>query len=50
MPFDARRRALDARQHQMDDVVGQVMLAGGDENLLAGDGVGAVGLRDRAAS
>ena len=42
------RRALDSRQHQVDDVIGKVVLAGGDENLLAGDGVGAVGLRDRA--
>ncbi len=32
----------------MDDIVGHVVLAGGDENLLAGDGVRAVALRDRA--
>ena len=35
--LDAFRRALDAGQHQMDDVVGQVVLAGRDEDLLAGD-------------
>ena len=32
--LDARRRAFDARQHQVDDVLGQVVLAGGDEDLL----------------
>ena len=42
--LDPGRRAVDAGQHQMDDVVGEVVLAGGDEDLLAGDGVGAVGL------
>ena len=46
----ARRRALDAREHEMNDVVGQIVLAGGDENLLAGDRVGAVGLRDALSS
>ena len=48
--LDPRRRALDAGEHEMDDVVGEVVLAGGDEDLLAGDGVGAVGLWDRAWS
>ncbi len=38
----AGRRALDAGQHQMDDVLGHVVLAGRDEDLGAGDGVGAV--------
>ncbi len=33
--LDAGRRAVDARQHQMDDVLGQVVLAVGDEDLLA---------------
>ena len=40
----ARGRAFDARQHQVDDVLGQVVLAGGDEDLGAGDLVAAVGL------
>ena len=34
----------------MDDVLGQVVLAGGDENLGAGDFVGAVRLRDGAGA
>ena len=42
--LDARRRAFDAGEHEMDDVVGEIVLAGGDEDLLAGDGVGAVAL------
>ena len=40
----SRRRAFDSGQHEMNDVVGEVMLAGRDENLLPGDGVGAVRL------
>ena len=44
--LDARRRALDAGEHQMDDVLGNVLLAGRDEDLLAGDRIGAVALRD----
>ena len=38
----ARRRALDARQHEVHDVVGEIVFAGGYENLLSGDRVGAV--------
>ena len=45
--LDAGRRALDSREHQMDDVFRQIMLAGGDEDLGAGDLVAAVGLLDR---
>ena len=37
--------AGDLGQHQVDDVVGHVMLAGRDEDLLAGDLVGPVVLR-----
>ena len=37
MPRDARRRVGQAREHQVDDVLGQVVLAGGDEDLGAGD-------------
>ena len=44
--LDAGRRALDSRQHQMDDVFSEVVLAGGDENLGASDLVAAVGLLD----
>ena len=43
----AGRRAFDAREHQMDDVLRHVVLAGGDENLGAGDLVAAVGLLHR---
>src|ERR1019366_9152443 len=42
--LDAGRRALDPRQHQMDDVVSEIVLAGGDEDLGPGDLVAAVGL------
>ena len=43
-------RALDAGEHEMDDVLGQIVLAGGNENLGAGDFVGAVRLRHRAGA
>ena len=43
----ALRRAFDARQHEMDDVLGEVVLAGRDEDLGAGDLVAAVGLLHR---
>ena len=39
----AGRRIGQPREHEMDDVVGQVMLAIGDEDLRAGDAIGAVG-------
>ena len=45
--LDACWRAFDSRQHQVNDVVGEIVLAGRDEDLLAGDGVGAVRRRDR---
>ena len=45
-PSGARRRA---REHQMDDVVGVVVLAVGDEDLLAVELEAAVGLRRRRA-
>jgi hypothetical protein len=37
MPLMPFRRAFDAGEHEMDDVLGQVVFAGGDEDLLAGD-------------
>ena len=44
--LDAGRGVRQARQHEMDDVLGDVVLAPGDENLRAGDAVGvAVGNR-----
>ncbi len=43
----AGRRAFDAREHQMDDVLREIVLAGGDENLGAGDLVAAVALLHR---
>ena len=47
--LDAGRGVGQARQHEMDDVFGDVVLAPGDENLRAGDAVGvAVGNRARA--
>ncbi len=45
--LDAARCALDPGEHQMDDVFGEVMLAGGDEDFCPGDLVAAVGLLDR---
>jgi hypothetical protein len=42
--LDAHRRIGQAGQHQMDDVVGHVMLASANENFCAGDFVSAVGL------
>ena len=38
----AGRRIGQPRQHEMDDVVGEIVLAIGDEDLLAEDAVGAV--------
>ena len=35
-------------ENQMDDVVGEILLAAGDEDFRAGDGVGAIVLRNRA--
>ena len=43
----AFRRAFDARQHEMDDVGGKVVLAGRNEDLGAGDLVAAVRLLHR---
>ena len=40
----AGRRADDAREHEMDDVLGEIVLAGRNENLLAGDRIRPVGL------
>ena len=45
--FDAGRRVGQPRQHQVDDVVGQVVLAGRDEDLAARDQVAAVCRRGR---
>ena len=42
--FDAFRRTLHPRQHQMDDIFGHVVLAPGDINFGTEDAVGAVGL------
>ncbi len=39
----ARRSVWQARQHKMDDIVGEVVLAVSDEDLLPGDPVGAIG-------
>ncbi|EWS64258.1 hypothetical protein Y695_02500 [Hydrogenophaga sp. T4] len=43
--LDAGRRVGQAGQHQVDDVVGHVVFTGADEDLVAGDLVGAVGQR-----
>jgi hypothetical protein len=43
----AGRSGGRAGQDQMDDIVGEIMLTIGDENLLAGDQPGAVILRHR---
>ena len=42
-PLGARRSTGDAGEHEMDDVVGEVVLAIGDEDLGAGEPVAAVG-------
>ena len=47
-PFHAGRRAFDPRQHEMDDVVGEVVLARRNEYLLARYRVGTVVLPDGA--
>jgi len=39
------RRIRQARQHQMDDVIGQVLVAAADEDLAAADAVAAIALR-----
>ena len=44
MNSEMPRVPLDAGQHQMHDVGCQVMLAGRDEDLLPGDGIGAIGI------
>jgi hypothetical protein len=44
--FDAGRRAFDPGQHQVDDIFSEIVLAGGDENLGAGNLVAAIGLLD----
>ena len=41
------RRAFDASQHQVDDVLGHVVLAGRNPDLLAGDPVAPVARRNR---
>ena len=43
--FDAGRGVQQAGEDEVDDVLGQVVFAGGDEDLVAGDAVGAVVLR-----
>jgi hypothetical protein len=43
--LDALGPAGDFRQHEMDDVLGHVVVARGDEDLLTRDAVGAVVLR-----
>ena len=45
--LDPGRRALDPGQHQMDDVVGEVVLARRNPDLLAGDGIAAVAVGHR---
>ncbi len=37
MPFGSGGRALDAGEDEMDDVLGEVVLAGRDEDLGAGE-------------
>ena len=48
--LDAFGRVGGARQHQVDDVLGVVVLAEGDEDLLAEDLVRPVALRQRLAA
>ena len=46
----AGRRAFDAGQDQVDDVLGQVVFAAADPDLLAGDAVGPIRLGNRLAA
>jgi len=46
-PLGPFRIAFDARQHRVNDVLGHIVFAVGDEDLCAGDQIGAVGLFDR---
>ena len=43
----ARRRIRQPRQNEMDDVVGEIVLAVGDEDFLALEAIRTVGVRDR---
>jgi hypothetical protein len=45
MPFTPSGAPAHSRQHQVHDVVGQIVLAVGDEDLGAEELVAAVGLR-----
>ncbi len=45
----AGRRIGQARQHEMDDVVGEIVLAIGDEDLLPEQTIAAVGMCARHA-
>ena len=45
--FGAFWRFRQASQHEVDDVVRHVVFTAGDEDFGAGDGVGAVGVRNR---
>ena len=44
------RRIREFGQHQVNDIFGQVVLTGGDENLRAGDAIAAISLGDRLGS
>jgi len=46
----ARGRVGQPREHEMDDVVGKIVLAVGDEDLLAEDAIAAVRARARRAT
>ena len=41
-PLGPGRRAVDAREHEVDDVLGEVVVAAGDEDLRPADRVAAV--------
>src|SRR3546814_6043791 len=43
--FHALGRVRQAGKHQMDDVAAEILIAGGNENLRAGDSEGAVSVR-----
>src|SRR3546814_10490127 len=43
--FSALGRVRQAGNHQMDDVAAEILIAGGNENLRAGDSEGAVSVR-----
>ena len=45
-PLCASGSTLDPGKHRMDDILGQIMITGGDEQLVAGKGIRAIRIFD----